>query len=151
MINTFFAFCSAVPCAPQNVSASLVCLTNSALVSWVGSPSALWYNVTLVGQDGHLHCCQTNSSTCQIPSIHCGESYSITVVPYSETCAGQQSDVYTFRTGTDRPLEVILFYLIPKRNLNPEHILCRSLCSPKRHRVLSWPGPPCLLVSSSRG
>lgn len=150
MNNTFFAFYSAVPCTPQNVSASLVCLTRSALVSWVGSPSALWYNVTLVGQNGHLHCCQSNTSTCQIPNIHCGESYSVTVVPYSETCAGKQSDVYIFRTGTERPLGDILFYLIPKRNLKPKLVLFRSLCSPKRHRVLSWPGPHCLLVSSSR-
>lgn len=144
---TFFPLVSAVPCAPQNVSASLVCLTHSVLVSWVGSPSALWYNVTLVGQDGHLHCCQTNSSTCEIPHIHCGESYSITVVPYSETCAGQQSDVYVFRTGTDRILGGILLYFIPKRNLNPELIL-PGLCAP--HNVTVSPADQDNIVSWSQ-
>ncbi|XP_029687008.1 fibronectin-like [Takifugu rubripes] len=91
------------PCAPRNVSASQVCLNRSVLVSWVGSPSALWYNVTMIGQDGLKHHCQTNSSTCEIPNIHCGGNYNITVVPHSETCAGQQSDIYEFRTGLCAP------------------------------------------------
>lgn len=101
-ISAIFIFHSPVPCAPRNVSTTLVYLTHSALVSWVGSPSAVGYNVTLTGQDGHTHHCQTNSSSCEIPDIHCGETYNITVTPFSETCAGYPSEVYTFRAGTDR-------------------------------------------------
>lgn len=94
-------FVSPVPCAPQNVSATLVCLNHSALVSWIGSPSAVGYNVTLKGQDGHTHHCQTNSTSCQLPDIHCGETYGITVTPYSETCAGHSSAVFMFRAGKE--------------------------------------------------
>lgn len=110
----YFIFHSPVPCAPRNVSATLVYLTHSALVSWVGS--AVGYNVTLTGQDGHTHHCQTNSSSCEIPDIHCGETYNITVTPFSETCAGHPSEVYTFRAGTAlKPgiLHVERDYLIP--------------------------------------
>ncbi|KAL0966457.1 hypothetical protein UPYG_G00295520 [Umbra pygmaea] len=38
-----------VPCSPQNVSASLVCANNSALISWVGNPGSVSYNVGCPG------------------------------------------------------------------------------------------------------
>lgn len=100
--STLSFFLYPVPCAPQNISATLVCLNHSALVSWVGSPSAMRYNVTLAGQGGHTHHCQTNSTSCRLPEIHCGETYGITVTPYSETCAGHPSTVYTFKAGAER-------------------------------------------------
>ena len=88
-----------VPCAPVNVSASLVC-PNSAHVSWVASSSATAYNVTAVGQDGHIHDCYTNSTSCQIPNMYCGQNYTITVTPYADTCAGNPSIPHHFIGGT---------------------------------------------------
>lgn len=96
----FFSFLSKVPCAPQNVSAALLCLNHSAPVTWVGSPSAIGYNVTATAQDGHTHHCHTNSTSCQVQGIHCGETYSITVTPYSQTCTGNPSAAYSFQAGT---------------------------------------------------
>ncbi len=98
---TCHPFYSAVPCAPKNVSAALICLSHSALVSWVGSPSAIKYNVTMTGQDGHTHHCHTNTTSCQLADIHCGETYNITVTPYSQTCAGHPSEVHIFRAGEE--------------------------------------------------
>ncbi|XP_018532382.1 mucin-4 isoform X2 [Lates calcarifer] len=95
-----------VPCAPQNVSATLVCFNHSALVTWVGSSSAVGYNVTLTGQDGHTHHCHTNTTSCQVPDIHCGETYDITVTPYSKTCTGNPSAVYSFIAGLCAPSNV---------------------------------------------
>ncbi|XP_047445276.1 mucin-4-like [Mugil cephalus] len=92
-----------VPCAPRNVSAALICANHSALVTWVGSPSALGYNVTVTGQDGHTHHCHTNTTSCQVPNIHCGETYSVTVAPYSEMCTGNPSAAYSFRAGLCAP------------------------------------------------
>lgn len=99
---SFFFSHPPVPCAPTNVSATLVCLNHSALVSWVGSPSATRYNVTMTGQDGHAHHCSTNSTSCQIPHIHCGETYGIVVTPFSDTCAGNPSAIYSFKAGAER-------------------------------------------------
>ena len=90
-----------VPCAPVNVSASLVC-PNSAHVSWVGSSSATAYNVTAVGQDGHIHDCYTNSTSCQIPNMYCGQNYTITVTPYADSCAGNPSIPHHFIGGKQR-------------------------------------------------
>ncbi|XP_008280490.1 mucin-19 [Stegastes partitus] len=96
-----------VPCAPKNVSATLMCSNRSALVTWVGSPSAVGYNVTATGQDGHTHPCNTNSTSCQVSDIHCGETYSITVTPYSHTCTGNPSAAYSFTAGLCAPTNVM--------------------------------------------
>lgn len=90
-----------VPCPPQNVSASLVCLNHSALVTWARSPGAVRYTVTMEGQGAHTRQCQTNSTSCQVAGIRCGEVYNVTVTPYSETCAGQPSECYTFKAGAE--------------------------------------------------
>ncbi|MEQ2202743.1 hypothetical protein XENOCAPTIV_014207 [Xenoophorus captivus] len=88
-----------VPCAPENVSTTTLCTTHSALITWVGSPGAVGHNVTLTGQDGHTHLCHTNSTTCHLTDLHCGETYSVTATPYSRTCTGTQSAPYSFRAG----------------------------------------------------
>ncbi|XP_056277189.1 fibronectin-like [Pseudoliparis swirei] len=95
-----------VPCAPQNVSATLVCLDRSALVSWAGSPSAVGYNVTVTGRAAHTHHGHSNTTSSQLPGIHCGDTYGITVTPYSETCTGHTSAVYSFEAGLCAPSNV---------------------------------------------
>ena len=98
---TLFFFLIPAPCAPYNVSASLVC-PNSTHVTWVGSLSATAYNVTAVGQDGQIHDCYTNSTSCQIPNMHCGQNYTITVTPYADSCAGNPSIPHQFIAGTEQ-------------------------------------------------
>ncbi|XP_074544742.1 uncharacterized protein LOC141804293 [Halichoeres trimaculatus] len=95
-----------VPCAPENVSAALVCSNHSALVSWVGSPSATGYNVTAMGQEGRTRQCHSNTTSCQIPDIHCGETYNVTVTPFSKTCTGNPSSSYVLKTGLCAPSNV---------------------------------------------
>ena len=94
-----------VPCAPVNVSASLVC-PNSAHVSWVASSSATAYNVTAVGHDGHIYYCHTTSTSCDIPNMPCGQNYNITVTPYADSCAGNPSSPLHFTGGTQREEEL---------------------------------------------
>ncbi|XP_057713501.1 fibronectin type III domain-containing protein 7-like [Corythoichthys intestinalis] len=96
------------PCAPENVSATLVCSNHSALVSWVGSHSAVEYTVTSTGQDAHTHECHTNTTSCQLSNIHCGETYDVVVTPHSESCAGTPSQVYSFQAGLCPPSNVAI-------------------------------------------
>ena len=90
-----------VACAPVNVSASLVC-PNSAHVTWVESSGATSYNVTAVGQDGHIEDCSTNGTSCQIRNMQCGQNYTITVTPYAGSCAGNPSIPHHFIAGKER-------------------------------------------------
>lgn len=93
-----FVFLSA-PCAPVNISASLLCDNNTAAVSWEHSASAVSYSVKAVGRDGDLKRCATNSTSCLLPNMHCSQTYIITVTPFSMRCEGRESLPYTYNAG----------------------------------------------------
>ncbi|XP_015242186.1 PREDICTED: uncharacterized protein LOC107092315 [Cyprinodon variegatus] len=95
-----------VPCAPENMSAVTQCSSDSAIITWVSSPSAVGHNVTVTGQDGHTHLCHTNSTSCHVTDLHCGETYSVTVTPYSQTCTGASSSLASFKAGLCAPSNV---------------------------------------------
>lgn len=90
---------SSAPCAPQNVTVSLQCSRNTASVSWVGSPGAVGYNVTAQGPDGDVRHSYVTGTSCQLPNMHCAQTYNIVVTPFSDTCAGFPSAAYTFIAG----------------------------------------------------
>ncbi|XP_067454263.1 serine-rich adhesin for platelets [Thunnus thynnus] len=94
------------PCAPMNVSASLVCDNNTAAVSWLHSPGAVSYTVTARGQDGDIKQCTSNSTHCQLPNMHCAQTYVITVTPFSNHCKGSDSDPLTYIAGPCPPTNV---------------------------------------------
>lgn len=91
--------CLSAPCAPQNVSASRQCSNNTAYVSWKGSPGAVGYNVTAVGYDGDVRHNIVTGTSCQLPNMHCSQTYDIIITPFSETCAGFPTAPYTFSAG----------------------------------------------------
>uniref|UniRef100_A0A3P8XZQ8 Fibronectin type-III domain-containing protein n=2 Tax=Esox lucius TaxID=8010 RepID=A0A3P8XZQ8_ESOLU len=97
-----------VPCAPQNVSAGLLCANHSALITWVRNPRSVSYNVIVLGEDGDSKNCHTNDTSCQVPDLHCGTIYNITVTPFSRTCSGVASTAYTFNAGSCAPTDVIV-------------------------------------------
>lgn len=87
------------PCAPTNVTASLVCENNTAAVSWQHSPGAISYKVVANGRDGDLKQCTTNSTSCHLPNMHCAQTYVITVTPYSAVCKGLDSNPHAYVAG----------------------------------------------------
>lgn len=94
----------------------------------------------MTGQDGHTHRFQTNATSCQLPDIHCGETYGITVTPYSDTCAGRTSAVYTFRAGAEIP-ETRYSTCRRKCSAQIENVkrltlcFCAGLCAPRNITV----------------
>ncbi|KAL1022755.1 hypothetical protein UPYG_G00031900 [Umbra pygmaea] len=94
------------PCAPQNISARLLCSNNSATVTWLGSPGAVSYNVVAQGNNGDTIQCTTNKTSCDLHNMQCAQTYEITVNPFSETCKGFDSVPYTFIAGPCPPTDV---------------------------------------------
>ncbi|XP_045905930.1 receptor-type tyrosine-protein phosphatase beta-like [Micropterus dolomieu] len=94
------------PCAPWNVSASLLCRNNTAAVSWQGSPGAVTYKVMANGRDGDVKQCTTSDTNCHLPNMHCAQTYWITVTPLSTTCTGYTSSPYTYIAGPCPPTNV---------------------------------------------
>ncbi|XP_016331309.1 uncharacterized protein LOC107680061 [Sinocyclocheilus anshuiensis] len=88
------------PCAPKNVTVRLQCLNNTAIVSWEGSPGAVGYNVTAVGHDGDIKHSTVTGTSCQLPNMHCGQTYDIVITPFSQTCTGFPTAPYTFNAGS---------------------------------------------------
>ncbi|KAJ3599685.1 hypothetical protein NHX12_033641 [Muraenolepis orangiensis] len=91
------------PCAPQNVSTSLLCSGNTGEVSWLASAGAASYEVMALGRDGDSNRCSTNTTACSFPNMHCAQTYEITVTPYSDTCRGFTSTPLTFTAGPCPP------------------------------------------------
>ncbi|XP_043942820.1 uncharacterized protein LOC122814297 [Protopterus annectens] len=88
----------AAPCAPVNVNGELSCTTNTVTVSWDQSENAISYTATAVGIDGHTASCNSETTTCDISSLHCGQSYSVTVTAYDNKCGSDSSAAFTFVT-----------------------------------------------------
>uniref|UniRef100_A0A3B3CRU6 Fibronectin type-III domain-containing protein n=1 Tax=Oryzias melastigma TaxID=30732 RepID=A0A3B3CRU6_ORYME len=84
----------------SNYSAPFV--QSRALITWMGSPNALGYNVTAIGLGGQIHNCHTNSSSCEVTDLQCGETYSVKVTAYTQTCTGSQSLSHRFRAGGEK-------------------------------------------------
>ncbi|XP_069009631.1 fibronectin type III domain-containing protein 7-like [Embiotoca jacksoni] len=90
----------------MNVSASLLCDNNTAVVSWQHSPSAMSYNVMASGRDGDTKRCTTNTTSCLLPNMHCAQTYIITVTPFSKRCKGRESLPRTYLAGPCPPTNV---------------------------------------------
>ncbi|KAJ8357216.1 hypothetical protein SKAU_G00200100 [Synaphobranchus kaupii] len=97
-----------VPCAPQNVSASLLCANNTALVTWDGSEGAVSYNATALGRDGDARSCSSANTSCHLPGMRCGQTYAITVTANSDTCGGFDSSAFVLTAGPCPPSNVVV-------------------------------------------
>ena len=95
-------FFPSAPCAPTNLSVSLVCDNNTAAVSWQHSPGAISYKVTAQGRDGDAKECTSNGTSCDLSHLHCAQTYLITVIPLSSSrCVGIHSTPVHFIAGED--------------------------------------------------
>lgn len=70
-------------------------------VTWLASSGAVGYTVTALGRDGDAKTCTTDDTSCDLPNMHCAQTYEITVTPFSETCEGFQSTAFTFIAGVE--------------------------------------------------
>uniref|UniRef100_A0A4W5K701 Fibronectin type-III domain-containing protein n=1 Tax=Hucho hucho TaxID=62062 RepID=A0A4W5K701_9TELE len=85
-------------CEPQNVSAQMECGSNAGLVSWEQGELVSSYLVRAVSPDGHRTQCDSNATSCRLPSMHCGQRYNLTVTAQDGSC--DNSNAYlTLQSG----------------------------------------------------
>ncbi|XP_016396758.1 fibronectin-like [Sinocyclocheilus rhinocerous] len=95
------------PCHNTGIQASLDCRTNSALISWTPGNGSLSFNATLQSfQDPQKHSCFSNSSSCNISSLPCGQHYNISVTGYGRTCSTSSKTLVTLDTAPCVPTQV---------------------------------------------
>lgn len=83
----------------MNISASLACSNNTVAVNWQHSPGAVSYEVMATGRDGDVKDCTTNDTSCHLTDMHCAQTYTITVTPFSKRCKGFDSYPLSYVAG----------------------------------------------------
>ncbi|XP_071983673.1 uncharacterized protein [Engystomops pustulosus] len=68
------------PCTPQNVATSVDCVHNGVTVSWNRSLGADNYTALAMTPDGDHYYCHSNTTSCDIVGLKCGQNYVITVI-----------------------------------------------------------------------
>uniref|UniRef100_A0A3B4UUE8 Fibronectin type-III domain-containing protein n=1 Tax=Seriola dumerili TaxID=41447 RepID=A0A3B4UUE8_SERDU len=75
-----------LPCVPQGVTAEMVCSNDTGVVSWEEEEGVSSYTVQAFGPDGHKTECNSTETSCQLPSLHCGQLYNLTVTAQDGQC-----------------------------------------------------------------
>ncbi|XP_051990921.1 fibronectin type III domain-containing protein 7-like [Xyrauchen texanus] len=94
------------PCAPQNVSASLSCSSNIATVSWGRSQGAELYSVTAISINGLSANCTSASTSCDLSTLTCGETYTITVKSKGSNCSSENSTAVQVQSAPCPPQNI---------------------------------------------
>nr|XP_020513608.1 fibronectin type III domain-containing protein 7-like [Labrus bergylta] len=79
-------------CPPDQVTASLDCAANEALVSWNGQPRINSYTATIVDEQQRLLSCSSTNTSCRIPDLKCGQLYTVTVGYHDGICPSMPSE-----------------------------------------------------------
>ncbi|XP_054458914.1 fibronectin-like [Anoplopoma fimbria] len=75
-----------VPCIPQNVTAEMVCSNDTGVVSWEEEEGVSSYMVRAFGPDGHKIQCNSTTTSCMLPNMHCGQLYNLTLTAQDGEC-----------------------------------------------------------------
>nr|XP_046247875.1 uncharacterized protein LOC124060678 [Scatophagus argus] len=84
--GSFAVELSTVPCVPPKVTAEMVCGNDTGVVSWEEGEGVSSYVVRAFGPDGHKIMCNSTATSCQLPSMHCGQLYNLTVTAQDGRC-----------------------------------------------------------------
>lgn len=82
----------------MTVSANYICSTDIVTVNW-NSVFADMYRATVVDSTGASSNCTSTSTSCQIPTLKCGETYRVYVTAISGACESVSNTSTSFQTG----------------------------------------------------
>ncbi|XP_061636365.1 fibronectin-like isoform X2 [Phyllopteryx taeniolatus] len=94
-------------CPPSNVTASLNCEANEALISWHGQPEINSYTVTIVDKYDRLLSCSSTETTCGVPTLKCGQLYTVTVFHHDSICPSMPSQPIYMESAPCVPTNVV--------------------------------------------
>lgn len=64
----------------------MACSEDVGVVSWEGGEGVSSYLVQAFGPDGHMAACNSTTTSCPLPSMHCGQLYNLTVTAQDGQC-----------------------------------------------------------------
>lgn len=102
-------------CPPGNLTASLDCASNQALVSWNANPSFNSITATMMDESNGLLSCSSSTTSCKVPSLKCGQFYTVTATYFDGNCSSVPSDPIYMQSGRynlcSMRLEYFLIYM----------------------------------------
>ncbi|XP_073439020.1 fibronectin type III domain-containing protein 7-like [Dendrobates tinctorius] len=87
------------PCSPQNVTASVNCVTNVAIIGWEPSPGGDNYTALAIAPDGENYVCHSTTTSCDIAGLMCGQKYLVTVSAASKDSSSKASQPIDLHTA----------------------------------------------------
>ncbi|XP_066528003.1 fibronectin-like [Hoplias malabaricus] len=94
------------PCIPQGLMSKMDCNLKVGSLTWNSSQSAESYLVTAEAGSGHRVEMTTNSTHAQIPELHCGQQYYLTVIAIGQGCRSSPSNTSALQTEPCPPTAV---------------------------------------------
>lgn len=88
------------PCPPVIQNRTLDCSTNRASVSWALSKDAVGVLINVTSASGHSASCQSNSTSCVLTTLLCGQNYTAQGFSLGSQCNSKPSDAFQIVTGT---------------------------------------------------
>lgn len=64
----------------------MACSNDTGVVSWEEGVGVSTYGVQAFGPDGHKTGCNTTKRSCELPNMHCGQLYNLTVTAQDGRC-----------------------------------------------------------------
>ncbi|XP_060792637.1 fibronectin type III domain-containing protein 7-like [Neoarius graeffei] len=96
---------NSMPCVPTNMTVAKTC-SNHTTVAWQASLGAQTYSVIAMSSKGHQTTCSSNTTTCSLTDLHCGQVYNVSVVAINDACSSLQSQSATLQTGPCAPFNI---------------------------------------------
>ncbi|XP_037644346.1 fibronectin type III domain-containing protein 7-like [Sebastes umbrosus] len=95
-----------VPCSPEDVRASVACVTGELAFTWNVSAPAENYNARISRGMGHPLYCNSTETQCTTGGLFCGSSYRVTVSSVTGTCFSRPSTEVTVQALPCPPTNV---------------------------------------------
>lgn len=86
-------------CPPSNLTASLDCASNVALISWNASPTMSSFTATMTDESSGLLSCSSFTTSCKVPNLKCGQLYSVTATYFDGSCSSMPSPPIYMQSG----------------------------------------------------
>lgn len=123
----------------STIGAVVDCEADSAVVSWQPSTGAVSYITELTAASGHVACCATNHTNCELSSVQCGAEYNVTVKAVGGSCNSTAQMAGYLATGTlcspecltvvrSDVINLLIYLLSPIRALCSGESLCQLQC-----------------------
>ncbi|XP_051803703.1 fibronectin type III domain-containing protein 7-like [Acanthochromis polyacanthus] len=83
----------------------MMCSSDTGMVWWEEGESVSSYKVRAFGPDGHKIECHSTEGSCELPNMHCGQLYNLTVTAQDGRCDNSHTDL-TLQSVPCKPTSV---------------------------------------------